>query len=231
MKSLVVLVTLVLLLGQNADGLDLPLSLADELDGLPDGFLDTALFSFLGETFSDFTFPSFGSQDDSPTPQPTSSPTNMPTPSPTTATEAPTDSTLIVDPHPVPSNPPSKYFNYDDDSDYGPNNWKNVDTSEHWLKEFGPNGFGPWANQIDYDPSDNQCDRNVRRQSPKDLSSTIECDAIHEIRTWVSQQHCMECQFVLFHLCSFLFSLSVEHMESPTTTTNLKFYHTSSALS
>ena len=126
-----------------------------------------------------------GSPTGEPTPVPSSRPTEQPTFSPTGATEEPTDSTLYINPHQVPGNVAPDYFNYDPASPYGPDNWARVDTSEHWLKEFGPNGFGPWAGNVDYDPSDNQCDRNVRRQSPKDMDPTIECDAIHEIRTWV----------------------------------------------
>lgn len=118
----------------------------------------------------------------SPTPSPTDRPTNKPTSAPDT--EEPTASTLFVDPYPEPLNPPRGYFNYDPNSAYGPKNWAKVDTRDHWMKEFGPNGFGAWKDQVDFDPIENQCGLNERRQSPKDMDPTIECDAIHEIRTW-----------------------------------------------
>jgi hypothetical protein len=103
-----------------------------------------------------------------------------------------------VPPNPVPNNPGRGYFNYDiNDNEYGPNKWDRVDTSQHPLREFGPNGFGPWDGHLDDDPATNKCSRSDEKQSPKNLVSTLlgcdnkinptcECDAGHEIRTSVS---------------------------------------------
>lgn len=92
----------------------------------------------------------------------------------------------FVPPNPEPLNPPAGYFNYDPNSSYGPDFWDQVDTRDHWLKEFGPRGTGGWQGNVDYDPSENMCGRPIRKQSPKDLKGTIACEAGHEIRTWVS---------------------------------------------
>jgi hypothetical protein len=122
-----------------------------------------------------------------PTDQPSKSPSAAPIPNSPTAppiTNSPTSS--FVEPNRVPDNPGPGYFNYDiNDMNYGPRRWHQVDASNHPLREFGPNGDGPWRGHLDYDPSDNKCGDRDRKQSPKDMKPTVECDAFHEIRTQV----------------------------------------------
>jgi hypothetical protein len=102
-----------------------------------------------------------------------------------------------VKPNPVPRNPPQGYFNYDiNDDNYGPHVWSRVDTSNHYIREFGPDGFGAWKNALEVDPTVNRCTTSGTRQSPKDLvqedgiivagdGNDGICDASHEIRTRV----------------------------------------------
>ena len=119
-----------------------------------------------------------------PSELPTNAPTTTPTPGPT---PAPTMEYIPV--NAVPDNPPRGYFNYDrNDYRYGPNAWHRIDTSQSFLREFGWNGWGPWRGHItDVDPTLNVCDGPDRKQSPKNLYATMECDAHHEIRTAVSK--------------------------------------------
>jgi hypothetical protein len=126
-----------------------------------------------------------------PSTAPASSPTENPTVSPTK---------FWVEPNPVPRNPPQGYFNYDiNDDNYGPNVWNRVDTSNHYMREFGPDGFGAWENSLQVDPTVNRCTTSGTRQSPKDLvqedgivipgdGNDGICDAQHEIRTRVSSR-------------------------------------------
>jgi len=93
--------------------------------------------------------------------------------------------------NPVPSNPPSSYFNYDiSDSEHGPERWHRVNTNtrDNYLREFGPTGFGPFRGHFDRDPTQNRCDRRGT-MSPLDLYQTdreeAQCDAHHQIRTRV----------------------------------------------
>jgi hypothetical protein len=103
--------------------------------------------------------------------------------------------------NPEPRNPPSSYFNYDPDSNYGPHRWNNVNTRNSWLKEFGNDGYGPWNGFLakDDDVTGNKCGGPKRMQSPKNLSNTrgdgSECEAVHEIRTTVCIMK-FELQFV-----------------------------------
>lgn len=90
---------------------------------------------------------------------------------------------VYVPPNPVPLSPPSGYFNYDPDSPYGPNNWHRVNTNNHWLREFGRDGFGPWDGHFNIDLTRNACGDRARKQSPKNLVKSEECEAHHEIRT------------------------------------------------
>lgn len=136
----------------------------------------------------------------SPTKEPTEEPTKEPTRTPTT--EVPTSAPTIgyVDQNPVPNNPPNGYFNYDtNDNRYGPRRWGNVDTSNHWLKEFTNEGWGPYQGHLhSKEPLLNKCDYPDRRQSPKNLvnSGGLECDMHHEIRTRVSL-YCRSALFVV----------------------------------
>lgn len=133
-----------------------------------------------------------------PTVPPTVVPTSIPTTlAPTTSvpTAVPTMTTplpvLMFPPNPVPSNPYAGYFNYDPtDSDYGPDEWGDVDTSNSYLKEFSNNGFGTWRGHLgERDPTKNRCDPRSRDfQSPIDLYQTVGeaeavCDAPHQIRS------------------------------------------------
>ena len=131
----------------------------------------------------------------SPTGTPTSQPSNTPTGKPSSLTSAPTTlsptnspTTFFVPPNPVPQEPPLGYFNYDmDDALYGPNNWQNVDTSGHWLREFTENGFGTYQGYFDgLNPTRNRCDASMWVQSPIHLDGNTRCTATHEIRSWVS---------------------------------------------
>mmetsp|Transcript_5424 Transcript_5424/g.8566 ORF Transcript_5424/g.8566 Transcript_5424/m.8566 type:complete len:559 (+) Transcript_5424:71-1747(+) len=116
---------------------------------------------------------SSGAPSSAPSSSPSSSPTQMPTFEP-------------IPQNRDPNNPPRGYFNYDPDSKYGPKNWHRVDTSQHWLREFGSRGWGPWKNHVDDRETPitkNLCGAAKRKQSPKDLYSIAECEATHEIRT------------------------------------------------
>ena len=128
-----------------------------------------------------------------PTSSPTSSPSSIPSDLPSnvpseTPTSRPTPDPIPV--NPVPLNPPPGYFNYDDNTPYGPSNWHLVDTSGTWLREFGKDGWGAWKgirrnnkNTKDEDLTQNLCNANVRKQSPKDMVEIVNCSATHEIRT------------------------------------------------
>jgi hypothetical protein len=120
---------------------------------------------------------------ESPSYQPSSSPSSSPSVMPTS---------MFVEPNPVPQNPKPGYFNYDPlDSRYGPDAWGNVDTSDNFMKEFGPNGWGPFRGIEGEDIIKNRCSSRLdSMQSPRDVSPTFPCDAHHEIRTWVRM--CME---------------------------------------
>jgi hypothetical protein len=97
-----------------------------------------------------------------------------------------TTTALYVEPNPVPDDPPIGYFNYDQgDDEYGPDWWYLVNTSDHPLREFRPDGFGPFRGLFDYNITDNRCGDADRKQSPKNLNATTDCEAHHEIRTWV----------------------------------------------
>lgn len=123
-----------------------------------------------------------------PTVAPTGTPSAGPTSAPTaTPTQSPTPEGYIYA-NPEPLNPPPGYFNYDPNSEYGPKNWHKVNTNNHWLREFGPSGFGPWNGFFNEDLTKNNCGGRARKQSPKDLVLIEECLATHEIRTEVSAQ-------------------------------------------
>ena len=172
----------------------------EEKDG-PRGSIDPQTGIFQEDTFTarpevPTAAPTTSFPTTSPTPAPTSSPTGAPTPFPTSApTQDPTPTPtgmptpeptgFFVSQNPVPRSPPSDYFNYDDSSPWGPRRWNRVDTSRHWLKEFGPNGYGPWRGHFPEDLTKNVCNGPDRKQSPKNLVGTVVCDASHEIRTEV----------------------------------------------
>ena len=131
----------------------------------------------------------------SATPTTSQAPTNTPTMSPT---DFPTPEVVYWPQNPEPADPPSSYFNYDPDSDYGPHRWNRVNARNSWLKEFSSDGFGPWDGHLRYrsDVTGNKCGGPKRKQSPKDLTQTPRgrggnaegeqvCDATHEIRTAV----------------------------------------------
>jgi hypothetical protein len=93
---------------------------------------------------------------------------------------------VYVPVNPVPANPEQGYFNYDtNDLNYGPDAWERVDTSSHWIREFGQNGFGIWEGFFPRDLTRNKCGGRIRKQSPKNLTPNAECEAHHEIRTEV----------------------------------------------
>ena len=153
---------------------------------------------------------------DSPTSQPSASPSKSPEPSDSPSshpsfspsevkTASPTSS--YVEPNPVPRNPPRGYFNYDvNDMQYGPSKWHQVDTSQHPLIEFGPQGFGPWKGHLTYEPRQNLCRSRDKKQSPKDMNPSVKCDAHHEIRTRVSRESFRNDARTKLCLISFLLS-------------------------
>ena len=134
----------------------------------------------------------------------TSSPTWSPTDSPETLStfvpsESATSTTTIASaltedneasmtfvPNPVPPNPPPWYFNYDiNDNEYGPNAWGNVDVSNHFLKEFTAEGWGPLQGHLEAKmPLLNRCGGRERRQSPKNVFDQDICESHHEIRSF-----------------------------------------------
>ena len=136
----------------------------------------------------------------SPTSEPTTSPTSSPTTTQPTLSLSPSSSPTIAptrfmtyyNTNPVPGNPPPGYFNYDwEDRRYGPQAWGNINMQNHWLNEFGKNGWGIWKKHlVDQDPTENQCNFGARRQSPKNVGKNLDgevfCEAHHEIRTFVS---------------------------------------------
>ena len=122
-----------------------------------------------------------------PSISPTATPSIVPSDAPSeTPTSRPTFQAIPA--NPVPSNPPPWYFNYDQTAGtiYGPKGWKNVDTSNTWLNQFGKNGWGPWKgirDNKDEDLSQNLCAADASKQSPKDLVDLWNCTSTHEIRT------------------------------------------------
>jgi carbonic anhydrase len=154
------------------------------------------------------------------TKNPTRSPTIAPTIHPTTApitvppSTSPTSKqptsvpTIYVDPFapvPVPINPDSWYFNYDNstNANYGPgelglieehgkfyaaiknNRWGDVKTPPNtYWQEFLSNGLGPWKNTFDDNSmfSVNSC-QDGKLQSPIDLRENEKCQSSHEIRS------------------------------------------------
>ena len=111
---------------------------------------------------------------------PSGVPTDLPSSSPSSS---PTYAEFIVPTNPVPANPGRGYFNYDDDTQYGPRRWGNVNTNDHPLKELGPDGFGPLRGHLGFDTTQNFCGGPDRRQSPKHMKETTPCEADHEIRS------------------------------------------------
>lgn len=150
--------------------------------------------------------PSPSSQTDAPetwqpTPPPTNSPTSFRTASP---------SANPYPENPVPSSPPSSYFNYDPSKSnpYGPgypelqkynettlavmyenNGWAQTGVPDdfYWDEFDDERGFGPWRGVLGVrSPERNRCDR-IGDQSPIDIRpSGAECYEHHQIRIRVS---------------------------------------------
>ncbi|KAG7336523.1 Eukaryotic-type carbonic anhydrase [Nitzschia inconspicua] len=99
------------------------------------------------------------------------------------------DDDFYVEPFSVPRNKPKGYFNYDiNDGAYGPNAWGRVDTSDSFMKEFGPDGWGPFRGYASSTVNRNRCSgRPAHLQSPKNLEANTPCEGHHEIRTWCGQ--------------------------------------------
>lgn len=124
-----------------------------------------------------------------PSSLPSLTPTEFPTTSYPTFSPSASPSDPKVPVNREPEKPPRGYFNYDPNSSYGPHRWNRVSTNGHWLKEFGPNGWGPWKGHFNVDLTQNLCGGPKRKQSPKDLVENLRCDAGHEIRTKVRGSH------------------------------------------
>ncbi len=91
----------------------------------------------------------------------------------TFGTDQPTQSPTITktwEDNPVPTNPPSRYFNYDPTSDYGPELWKNT---------RGTTDLRIWQN-LRTDRTTMKC-KNGTRQSPRDVC--------HDTKSWCHEQH------------------------------------------
>ena len=91
-------------------------------------------------------------------------------------TDGPTQSPTITktwEDNPVPTNPPSRYFNYDPTSEFGPDLWKNVRATKDLT---------PWRN-LRTDRTTMKC-KNGTRQSPRDVCRDTKsyCHEKHEIR-------------------------------------------------
>jgi carbonic anhydrase len=73
------------------------------------------------------------------------------------------------------------YFNYDDESEFGPHNWGSV--VNHYWTEFDKDGFGAWNGYLrTRQPSLNTCTTGTQ-QSPIDLTASgSECGETHEVR-------------------------------------------------
>jgi len=127
----------------------------------------------------------------SPTNNPTLNPTNAPTVSPTLSptnnpTESPTASPTVDPnpPKPIPKDPKDTYFDYSDDSKYGPSKWgdlkgEKMDEADYW-EEF--------EEYLYPSLTENMCDNNDKsaRQSPIDVSfkeATSQCFEYHQIRS------------------------------------------------
>jgi hypothetical protein len=123
---------------------------------------------------------------DGPSTMPSEGPSYQPSESPSSAPST-MPTSVFVKPNSVPNNPKEGYFNYDRmDSRYGPDAWGKVDTSDNFMKEFGPNGWGPFRGMEGEDIVKNRCSsRSDNLQSPRNVSPTVPCEALHEIRTWV----------------------------------------------
>lgn len=132
-----------------------------------------------------------------PSLRPSMVPTLKPSAFPTTLQPSSSPTMYYVEPNPVPQNADRSYFNYDTtDSDYGPESWEDVDTSDNPLVEFGADGFGPFEGHFSRDPAENRCGRDGK-MSPLDLYRTddgddgAKCDAHHQIRTKVRNIPCI----------------------------------------
>lgn len=103
-------------------------------------------------------------------------------------TLAPTITKTWAD-NPVPTNPPSRYFNYDPSSDYGPENWRRRTGTTDWDK---------W-NNLKTDHTTNKCGSGTR-QSPRDLCgdrTRTSCYETHQIRRASVSIHVFAHSFVL----------------------------------
>ena len=94
----------------------------------------------------------------------------------TFGTDSPTQAPTITktwEDNPVPSNPPSRYFNYDPTSEFGPKLWKNG---------RGTKDLTIWQN-LRTDRTTMKC-KNGTRQSPRDVCRDTKsyCHEKHEIR-------------------------------------------------
>jgi hypothetical protein len=139
---------------------------------------------------------------------PTTLATEAPTQSPTTfQTAAPT-----IDPYPenpIPSNPPTSYFNYDTrrSNPFGPgypqlqrynettlavgyenNGWASaqIPADFYWYEFDDENGYGPWQGVLARrQPERNRCNQ-IGEQSPIDVRpSGAKCIEHHEVRSLV----------------------------------------------
>ena len=101
--------------------------------------------------------------------EPTSSPTKKPTRSPTSS---PTFSAAAE-----PRNPNDGYFNYDNDSDYGPDKWKRVEIENDFWHTF----------ELKDSKGENECGSG-KDQSPIDVCTNPRgsCTETHEMRPKVS---------------------------------------------
>lgn len=122
----------------------------------------------------------------SPSAIPSSAPSSVPSDSPSTAPS----SQPTMDPYPQSSLPQypgdDGYFNYNDSTGYGPNDWGSVGLpNPYYWDEFDKNGFGPWIGVLeDKNIHKNLCSIGTTYQSPIDVrvNNGAQCDEIHEVR-------------------------------------------------
>lgn len=133
-----------------------------------------------------------------PSPMPSASPSNVPSSSPSDAPTAlpsampsslPSEFPSAMpsdDPFPpseTPKNPDDWYFDYDDSSKYGPEDWGSAKSPDYW-EEFDSPGYGAWRTVLaKRSLSKNVCEKG-KRQSPIDLEKSGEkCGETHEVRS------------------------------------------------
>jgi len=106
--------------------------------------------------------------------------------------------------NPMPTDPPSRYFNYDPSSEYGPDGWR---------RRKGTTDLDVWQG-LRTDHTTNRCGSGTR-QSPRDLCG-------HSTKTSCYEDHQIRRPSVSIHVCAH--SLSLQEKNSPSVRTHVDFY-------